>query len=276
MFCTFCGKELKEGAVFCTFCGRRKMENDTDAQVFQNEINQEQETVSSYNSEEQQATENSYNNYGSNIYNENNYQNANNGYNSTVNNNGYTQGFNSGYQNNNLNYGQFNGRYNIPPEQIYKRSILPFKVVSAVLNLISLVLLAMIGLVAVALGEDSFKEYRHSWVNGFSVYGYITVLLGIVLFIFIILGIALPAKAGVAVNLVTTIANTTLLIWGTVLYAFLLSKVNSYINRIGYVYDEDVQAVTIVFMTMGIMGLFFQIISFILSCIGLSKKKNYL
>lgn len=160
MFCTFCGKEMKEGVVFCTFCGKRKMENDTDTQVFQNEINREQETVSSYNSEEQQTTENSYNNYGSNIYNENNHQNANNSYNSMGNNNGYNQGFNSGYQNNNLNYGQFNGRYNISPEQIYKRSVLPFKIVSAVLNLISLILLAMIGLVAVALGEDSFKECR--------------------------------------------------------------------------------------------------------------------
>ena len=287
MFCTSCGKELKEGAAFCTRCGKPVKENNTNVQTLQKEMTQEtnQETNDNYNGQQsgeqqkQQTESSNYDNSGqsvnSNYNNGNNSQpqNMNNVYSNVRSNYGYTPMMNNGYQNYNQNYGQFNNRYNISPEQVYKRSVLPFKLVSAILNLISLGLLAMIGLVAVALGEDSFKEYKYSWVSGFKMYGYMTVLIGLVLFVFIILGFALPAKAGVAVNLITTIASTVLLVWGTLLYGRLLSQVNRYIHSIGYVYNEDVQAVTITFMVFGVMGIFFQIVSFILSCIGLTKRR---
>lgn len=304
MFCTSCGKELKEGVAFCTRCGKPVKGNNTNAYSLKkevdnetnNEINHESDVDynSQQSSEEQiqhnmESSSNSNSQTVGNSYNNNRYQSMNSGYNNNGNNSGnnygYNPGVNNSYQNNgqynngyqnNQNNGQYN-RYNITPQQIYKRSVLPFKIVSAILNLFSLFILWMIGLVAVAVGSESYKEYRHSWITGFEVYGYITVILGLVLLVFIVLGFALPAKAGVATNLITTITCTVFLIWGMVKYAVLLSKVNHYIHSIGYVttYSDDAQSLAIGAIIFCVFAMFFQIISLVFSCLGLAKKKNY-
>lgn len=294
MFCTSCGKELKEGTAFCTRCGKPVKGINSTAYTLKKETDTQanQETNQETDKEIKQESDSGNNSSGTveNNYNTNRYQSLNSGYNSGMNNNyqnnqNYGQ-YNNGYQNN-QNNGQYNNSYqnnrqynkgySLTPHQIYKRRVLPFKIVSAVLNLFALFVLWMIGIVAVAVGSDSYKEYRHNWITGFEVYGYITVILGLVLFVFIILGFALPAKAGVSFNLITTITCITFLIWGMVKYGVMLSKVNRYIHSLGYVsyYSEDAQSLAIGAMVFCVIAIFFQIISFVFSCLGLATKKNY-
>lgn len=245
MFCLSCGKELKEGTIFCTGCGRRIEEGDVAA----NPREYAQSTPP------QTANPQIVNQQGQN------YQSLNHQY---------------GYSYSRQGYGQPVNGYGMTPYKIYKRNILPYKIVSAILNLISVVVISLIALMAVAFEEEEFSDYfKSGWVEGFQTYGFIAFLITLVLIIFVILGFALPAKAGVGINLITSITCMILAIWGIVLNVVLLTRVNEFISKIGYVYNDEVKPILGMTIAMGAVSLFLQIISLVFSCIGMTKKKIY-
>lgn len=312
MFCTSCGKELKDGTVFCTRCGKKVAAgnmgstdstinsaggsvNNADSTVNSTggNVNNTDSTINSaggsvnnadstMNSTSSITTENSDNEqrveqtngsqqyYHQPIYMQNNMNQQQRQL------NGYQNQYQYGNQYTNQGYRPpMNNSYGITPEKLYKRSILPFKIVSAIMNLLTLGALAIISLVAIALEEEDFNEYfKSSWVDGFQTYGFIAFFLVFALFILVILGFALPAKAGVSMNLLASFAGLALLIWGMVLFTGLLSKVNHYINDFGLLYKEDAKPLTIFMMAICIVAIFMQIISLLFSFIGLAKKKT--
>lgn len=279
MFCLSCGKEFKEGTLFCTGCGRKIEESDVEAYESEEAQNTSPQTANQQIVNQQEQNYQSMNNQipvQNNTNQQYSSQQSNNKQIYGMNNINRQQGQPYGYPYSNQGYRQPGNGYGITPEKIYKRSVLPYKIVSALLNLISVVAVSIIALLAVAFEEEEFSHYfKFSWVEGFQAYGFIAFLITLVLIIFVILGFALPAKAGVSMNLITSITCTILAIWGIILNAVLLSKINNYIRNIGFVYDDEVKPVICMTIAMGVVALFLQIISFVFSCIGLTKKKNY-
>lgn len=279
MFCLSCGKELKEGTIFCTGCGRKVEESDAAAYESEDVQNIPPQTANHQIVNQQDWNYQSMNNQIPNQYNTNQQygsQQCNNKQIYGMNNINQQQGQPYGYPYSNQGYRQPVNGYGITPEKLYKRSVLPYKIVSAILNLISVAAVSIIALLAVAFEEEEFSHhFKFSWVEGFQAYGFIAFLITLVLTIFIILGFALPAKAGVGMNLITSITCTILAIWGIVLNVVLLSKINNYIRNIGFVYDDEVKPVICMTIAIGAVSLFLQIISIAFSCMGLTKKKNY-
>lgn len=288
MFCLSCGKELKEGTIFCTGCGRKVEESDAEANesedvqnippqtANQQSVNQQDWNYQSMNNQYDTNQQYSGQQYNSQQYNSQQYNSQqNNKQIYGMNNIDRQQGQPYGYPYSNQGYRQPVNNYGISPHKIYKRSVLPYKIVSAVLNLISVAGVSLIALLAVAFEEEEFSYYfKSDWVEGFQTYGFIAFLITLVLFIFVILGFAGPAKAGVGMNLITSIACTILAIWGVVLNGVLLSKINDYIREIGFVYNDDVKPILCMTIAIGVVVLFLQIISFSFSCIGLTKREN--
>ena len=46
MYCTHCGKEIRDGAVFCNWCGSRQEENQVNREVMQNPVQQMNSNIS--------------------------------------------------------------------------------------------------------------------------------------------------------------------------------------------------------------------------------------
>lgn len=269
MICISCGKELKEGTLFCTRCGR--VVNESDAVTYESEnVQSVQSQTANHQTVNQQET--NYQSMSNQIPN----QQYNNQKIYGLNDINHQQGQSYGYPYSNHGYRQPVNGYGITPEKIYKRSVLPYKIVSAILNLLSVAAIFIIAVVAIAFEEDEFNDYfKLSWVEGFQTYGFIALLISVVLFVFVILGFALPAKAGVGTNLLTSIAGMVLAVWGTVLYSVLLSKVSDYIRDIGYVYNDGVKPGLCMMIAIGVMSIFLQMISFVFSCLGLARKKQF-
>lgn len=175
-------------------------------------------------------------------------------------------------------------QYSMTPDRIYKRKVLPFKVTSAVLNLFSLGALIIIGFASILCEDEELRTYfSKDLVQGYGTYGKITLVSVLAVLIFAALGFALSAKAGVIMNLMTSIACTPLAIYGMVIFTKLLSAINKIIKiyRINptrsHTYRlkhyENFRIIFGVVVAIIVIILIMQIISLISSCVGLTRKR---
>ena len=295
MKCMNCGEDNPADAVFCAGCGKRMettFEFDKDdapspvnlSKEVESESNQGYASNDSMNANQGYAPNNSVNaNQG---YAPNNGMNPNYGYNG---NNGYASG--NGYAPNNgmnpgqgyypnQNYGQMpNGMYqgySVDPYKQYKRSVLPFKVTSGIMNLIAYFLLTIPVIISAALAvADSELDYeirRISEVNSFSPYGYIALILMFPMFIFLILSFALPAKGGVGVSLTNAMFSLLIEVWGIILVSSADNKFEKYYGR--YYSDSDTHMVCVGMNAFYIIAGIFTLLALVFAIIGLCKKKN--
>lgn len=254
MFCSSCGNQLPEGSTFCPSCGTpvnsasasEEFENTTSEQTYAGD--------SQYNS--QQYTNDSQ--YGNQQYtNDNQYSG---------------QQYANNYQYGGQQYDSMQGRLN------YKKRVLPFKITSAILNLIAVLAVAFSSLAAIGFSSTGFSDiYAEEWVEGFDTFGIIGVIAAVVGIILVILGFALPAKGGVACNLVNNIVLAAVSVWGVILASGLYSDVKEYSELVQYFGGESQEAKNgaVGLMAFFIAPLIFAAISLILSVVGLTRKKNY-
>ena len=162
----------------------------------------------------------------------------------------------------------------------YKKRVAPFKIISGVLNLLTLLpfgimALALLGVSMGVEGMEIVEKIDPDLVSGFGVCGVASLIFSVILFIVSIVAMIVPAKAGVICNLVSTLCYTVLLIWTVVLNSGLTDVTNE-INQFGFSSSstEMVSNMALgLYVFIFIVGIL-QFISLVLSIIGMTIKKN--
>ena len=162
----------------------------------------------------------------------------------------------------------------------YKKKVAPFKIISGVLNLLTLLpfgilALALLGVGMGVEGLDIVEKVNSGLLDKFTVCGIACLIFSVILFIVSIVAMIVPAKAGVICNLVSTVCCTILLIWAIVLNIDLGSVANEF-NKWGFS-SSSTQVVSD--MSLGLYVFIFgvgilQFISLVLSLIGMAIKKR--
>ncbi|MBQ4068045.1 MAG: zinc ribbon domain-containing protein [Lachnospiraceae bacterium] len=162
----------------------------------------------------------------------------------------------------------------------YKKKVAPFKVIAAIINLLTTFTLGFMALAYIGVGSgvegmDVVEKVDPNVSTGFMICGFVLLIFSFFMLIASIVAIIVPAKAGVICNLIFTISCGILLIWSIVLN-FKLGGVADKLNSYGISMDStqlvsDMVVGLYVFIFLNAGG---QFISFILSIIGMMFKKK--
>ena len=253
MFCTSCGRELPDGSKFCSGCGL-PIENV--------------EVEKTVDNQSEDYSEQTYDNsaYSQNAYNQNEYSQ-----------NGYSQ---NAYNQNAYSYQQPQN-----PQKnayiAYKKKVAPFKVIAAIINLLTTFTLGFMALafIGIGLGEegmDAVEKVNSDVTTGFMICGLALLIFSFIMFVASIVAIIVPAKAGVICNLIFTVITFIFLIWSVILNMDLSGVADTLSSPFGYSTESaqlisDMVVGLYVFIFLNAAGEF---ISFILSVIGMMFKKN--
>lgn len=262
MFCGSCGAELPDNSEYCKKCGCRLSDQKVE-DSFENkdEVNSSDSINENDNSQNYQTSnEQQYNGGYANQPNNGQFNNVYGQYNR-----GYAnQGYGSNYTDAQMS------------RIVYKRKVLPFKLVAAIMNLISTAVLLLATAASIGYTTDEFYDiYIPDWLRGFEEYGIVGLIVIAFGFVLVILGVALPAKGGVVCNLINTIAHSIIGIWGMALSFRLLADINDFVDKMGGLYDgKDAKNGAVGLIAFCIFALMLQFISLIMSIIGLTRKKD--
>lgn len=162
----------------------------------------------------------------------------------------------------------------------YKKKVAPFKIIAAVINLLTtftlgFMALAYIGVGAGVEGMEIVETVDPGLTSGFMVCGFAMLIFSAIMLIMSIVAMIIPAKAGVISNLIFTIICFVMLIWSVILNIDLGGVANK-LNPYGFSTESsqlvsDMAVGLYVFIFLNAAG---QFISFILSVIGMMFKKN--
>ena len=282
MFCTSCGKTLEEGAMFCTGCGKKiEMPNSSvaDENVTESQVTPEEPKVvyNAYNpNEEPKVSQGQPMGYSQP---QQQFGGQPMGYSQPQQQFGAPQMGYTQPQYGNPQYGNpMNPVQNdYMNKMMYKKSVLPFKIVAAIMNLIALFFITLIGLASIGIGEAADDDYTFEIIremtDGYSTLGFVTLGFAAVMFILVILGFALPAKGGLVASFINIVLGCTSAIWCIVLSAGVRSDLKEYFSIFGS--NSEADNLMVGMMVVGVIALIFYFISFIMCIIGFCKKKKY-
>lgn len=254
MFCRVCGKEIQEGNVYCFYCGTKVEYQDNIAATLEESEGTpsllQPETKQSESAMQQvpgnwQATQRQV---------QENWQ-------------AVQKPVYQAYPGNGM---QPQNSYEL--QRRYKASVAPFKIISAVANFLAMLFFVLVSLASIGVNVNDVKyEYHTEWVKGWDVYGAVGLISCLLLFILFLLGLLLPAKAGVTMNLISSLILCIGLFTGFILSFLLLSDIRSYYGSRAL--DTNAASLVIGIIIFLVISLVLELVSLICSIIGLTRKK---
>lgn len=255
MFCRVCGKEILEGSAYCSHCGTKVECKDSTAAT----LEESEETTSVLQPETKQSEP-------AMQQVQENWQ-AMQRQQAQDNRQAMQQPMYQAYPGNGM---QQQNPYEL--QRRYKASVAPFKIISAIANFLAMLFFGLVSLVAIGINVNDVKyAYHTEWVEGWDVYGAFGLISCLIIFVLFFLGLILPAKVGVTMNLISSLVLCIGLFTGFILSFSLLSDVRLYYGSRAWNTDATSLVVgTIVFL---VISLALELISLICSIIGLTRKK---